>query len=210
MSFTLYGTQGSGSAAVEAALVHLGLDHRVVDAAPWQPGPGRDELLKVNPLGQIPTLVLPDGQVLTESAAILIRLGMAYPASGLLPAEPSQCIRGLVFIAANCYSAISVIDYPERWVADPDEFTCQRIKAGTRARLHKHWEIFADAFVRETPFLDGEEPGALDLLATVVSKWAGTRAYLLDHRPALLACVLSTEQHPRYAGVLARHWPAAQ
>jgi len=205
---TLYGTQGSGSAAVEAALAHLGLPHRIVDAASWQPGPGRDELLKINPLGQIPTLLLDDGQVLTESAAILIRLGMAYPESGLLPAEPSQAIRGLVYIAANCYSAISVIDYPERWVKDPDEATCERIKAGTRARLHRHWEIFADQFLGLTPFLDGEAPGALDLLAAVVSRWSGTRAHLREHRPALLRCVSSTEQHPRFAEVFSRHWPA--
>ena len=27
----------------------------------------------------------------------------------------AQALRGLVFIAANCYAAIGVIDYPERW-----------------------------------------------------------------------------------------------
>ena len=205
---TLYGTQGSGSAAVEAALVALGLPFELVDAASWKPGPGREALLRVNPLGQIPTLVLEDGQVLSESAAILIRLGMAYPASGLLPPEPSQVIRGLVYIAANCYSCISIIDYPERWVADPDDTTCERIKAGTRLRLHHHWELFADQFMTEAPYLGGAEPGALDLLATVVSKWSGARAHLREHRPSLFACFLRTEQHPRFAEVLARHWPA--
>ncbi len=207
---TLYGTQGSGSAAVEAALVALELPFKLVDAASWKPGPGRDELLRVNPLGQIPTLLLEDGQVLSESAAILIRLGMAYPASGLLPPEPSQVIRGLVYIAANCYVCITIIDYPERWVADPDEAACERIKAGTRATLHHHWELFADQFMADDskPFLNGAQPGALDLLATVVSKWSGARAHLREHRPVLHASFLRTEQHPRFAEVLARHWPA--
>ena len=205
--FTLYGTQGSGSAAVEAALVFLGLPHRVIDAASWKPGPGLDELKAVNPLAQIPTLRLEDGQVLSESAAILIRLGMAYPASGLLPPEPSQAVRGLVYIAANCYAAISIIDFPERWVTDPDEATRERIKAGSRVRLHHHWELFADQFMGLTPFLSGSEPGALDLLATVVSKWSGARAHLREHRPALFECFLRTEQHPRFAGVFAKHWP---
>ena len=54
--------------------------------------------------GQIPTLLLEDGQVLTESAALLIRLGMAYPASGLLPTEPTQCIRGLGMGRKPCRS----------------------------------------------------------------------------------------------------------
>ena len=54
---TLFGTQGSGSAAVEAALDVAGLDYRKVDAASWKEVPGLDELKRVNPLAQIPTLV---------------------------------------------------------------------------------------------------------------------------------------------------------
>ena len=68
---TLYGTKGSGSAAVEAALDIAALAYRKVDAASWKPSPGLDELRSVNPLAQIPSLVLDDGSVLTESAAIL-------------------------------------------------------------------------------------------------------------------------------------------
>ncbi len=37
---TLYGTKGSGSAAIEAALEIAGLPYRRVDAASWQPSPG--------------------------------------------------------------------------------------------------------------------------------------------------------------------------
>ena len=47
---TLFGTQGSGSAAVEAALDVAGLDYRKVDAASWKPSPGLEELKRVNPL----------------------------------------------------------------------------------------------------------------------------------------------------------------
>ena len=80
----LYGTQGSGSAAAEAALDIAGLDYRKVDAASWKESPGLEELKRVNPLAQIPTLVLDDGSVLTEVAAILIHLGLAHPQSGLV------------------------------------------------------------------------------------------------------------------------------
>ncbi|MDQ2736460.1 MAG: glutathione S-transferase, partial [Pseudomonadota bacterium] len=55
---TLYGIKGSGSAAVEAALEVAGLAYRQVEAASWKPSPGLDELKSVNPLAQIPTLVL--------------------------------------------------------------------------------------------------------------------------------------------------------
>jgi len=209
--YTLYGKQGSGSASSEAALEIVGAPYRIVETASWEPNDAFAELLEVNPLGQIPTLVLPDGSVLSESAAILIHLDSAHPEAGLLPrdlAARAQAVRGLVFIAANCYSAIGIIDYPERWCEDADAATQQRVRAGTRARLHRHWEMFADTFPAR-PYLGGKEIGALDLLAAVVSKWSGTRAHLEQVRPAFHETLLRIDAHPRVAPVFARHWPAS-
>jgi GST-like protein len=210
-TYTLFGTRGSGSAIAEAALVLLDADFRSVDAASWEPGPGRDELVRVNPLCQIPTLVLPDGAVLTESAAMLIHLGLAHPDSGLLPgaaARRAQALRGLVYIAANCYAAIGIIDYPERWCTDTDEATAKRIRAGSTQRLHHLWDVFADTFPAQ-PFLGGSALGALDLMAAVVSKWSGARKHLAASQPAFSALLAKIENDPRVAPVFARHWPPA-
>ena len=209
--YTLFGTKGSGSAAAEAALTLAAVEFKSVDAASWEPGPGRDELARVNPLCQIPTLKLPDGSVLTESAAILLHLGLTYPASGLLPpsaADRAQTLRGLVYVAANCYAAIGIIDYPERWCANPDEQTGKRIKAGATQRLHYLWEVFADTFPAR-PFLGGSRIGALDLLAAVVSKWSGSRKHLSSARPEFSALLARIESEPRVAPIFARHWPPA-
>src|SRR3954454_14869535 len=181
---TLYGTKGSGSASIEAALEIVGLGYRKVEAASWQPSPGLDELRRVNPIAQIPTLVLDDGSVLTESAAILIHLGLVHPESALLavdPAERAQQIRGLVYIAANCYAGIGILDYPERWVRDPDDAVRKAMQRRGRARLHELWEIFADQFPAR-PWLSGSRLGALDLLAATVSMWSGARQALASSR----------------------------
>jgi GST-like protein len=207
----LYGANGSGSAAIEAALEFAGLDYRIVNAASWEPGSALDALARVNPLLQIPTVELGDGSILTESAAILIHLGMAAPRSGLLSedaATRAQQIRGLVFIAANCYAAVGTADYPERWTTDTAEAAIEHVRAGARARLHRCWEMFDDQF-RGRPYLSGAAPGALDLLASVVSKWSGTRAHLRSARPEFLATLERIEQHPRIASIYARHWPPA-
>jgi GST-like protein len=208
--YTLYGSNGSGSAAVEAAFALIGAPCRVVATSSWEPNDAFTELLKLNPLGQIPTLVLPDGSVMSESAAILIHLAGVHRDSGLLPGDDSaraQALRGLVFIAANCYAAISIIDYPERFCTDADDAMKERIRAGTRARLHRYWEMFADLFPAR-PYLGGEAIGALDLLAAVVSKWSGSRAHLEKARPAFYATLLRIEAHPKVAAVFAKHWPA--
>jgi GST-like protein len=210
--YTLYGMKGSGSASTQTALEIAGAPYCIVETASWKPNEAFAELLKVNPLGQIPTLVLPDGSALSESAAILIHLGSAHPEAGLLPPDltaRAQAVRGLVFIAANCYAAISVIDFPERWCAeaDNDESVKERIRAGTRARLHRHWELFADLFPAR-PYLGGEQIGALDLLAAVVSKWSGSRPHLQKARPTFHETLLRIEAHPKVAQVFSQHWPA--
>ncbi len=209
--YTLYGKTGSGSASIEAALALAHAPYRLVETATWAQNDAYADLLRVNPLGQVPTLVLDDGSALSESAAILIHLGSVHADSRLLPGAPAQraqCVRGLVFVTANCYAAISIIDYPERWCADADgdEAVQERIRAGTRARLHRHWEMFADVFPART-WLSGESLGALDLLAAVVSKWAGTRQHLQRARPAFHETLLRIERHPDVAPVFARNWP---
>ena len=201
---TLYAAKGSGSAAIEAALRIADVPFRSVEAASWEPGPGLEELKRVNPLAQVPTLVLDDGMVMSESAAILIWLGLRYPQSGLLPADPGQVIRGLVYVAANCYSAIGIIDYPARFCAPCDDAMSARIRTGARSRLHDYWRVFADQFGSH---MNPGQPGALDLLAAVVSRWSGARAHLKETRPAFHAMLERVEADARTAAIFQRHWP---
>lgn len=204
----LYGTRGSGSAIAELGLTKAGVHYELRRASRWEADSAFDELLMINPLGQIPTLVLPDGSVLTESAAILVHLGLEHPTSGLLPVDPSaraQTLRGLVYVAANCYSMITVSDYPERFIDGGDEAAQKAVRSAARRQLHTAWEHFSDNFVA-APFLGGAEPGALDMMAAVVSRWSGTRAHMKTARPAFMQLLAAIEAHPTVAPVLARHF----
>jgi GST-like protein len=206
--YQLYGHRNSGAAAIEAALELCEIPYRFIDVESTPEA--AQALEKLNPLKQIPTLQLPDGSVLTESAAILIHLGLTFPRSKLLPYEAAkrdQIIRGMVFIVSNCYSAIGIIDYPERWLAEADESSRQNLMAGTRQRLHWSWEVFADQFSAEL-YLGDEMPGALDVLAAVISRWSGSREHLRTARPGFSAWLERIDRHPALAPVFARHWPA--
>jgi GST-like protein len=213
--YVLYGSRNSGSAAVEAALELAKAPYRIVSAATWDKTAAFEELKRVNPLHQIPTLVCPDGTVLSESAAILIHLGLGHPRAKLLPsnaAQRAQAIRAMVFIAANCYAAIGVIDYPERWHGKGDKSADERLRKGARRRLHKLWCVFADTFAADANskagFLFGTQPGAADLLAAVVSRWSGARKHLAKQRPAFHALLERIEAQPTVAPVIERHWGA--
>jgi len=205
--YTLYGTQGTGSCIIEIALQRCGVEWCQVDACSWEDRVGNEALARINPLKQIPTLQLPNGSVLTESAAILIHLGLQFPASGLLPEEPAQVIRGLVYIAANCYSAIGIIDYPERWTDSPDAQQHEQLISGTRRRLHGAWEVFADQFAEQL-FTPAQVPNALAIMAAAVSRWAGGRDALHQSRPEFARVLAQVDAHPNVEPVFARHWPS--
>jgi GST-like protein len=204
MPLTLFGSPGSGSAAVEMALRAASVEYEVVRASSWEPQSETKRLLEVNPLGQIPTLVLLDGTVLTESAAILISIALQYPLASLLPEAESEralAIRGLIFISANCYAAVSVSDYPNRWTTAKSHQAREQVRQAARKQLHRGWEIFADTFASER-LLSIERPGALAFLAVVVSQWSGSRAHLRESRPAFFEALGRLESHPRVAEVL--------
>ena len=142
------------------ALLRCGVSSQVKRASNWENDSGQAEQRQANPMGQIPRLLLDDGHVMTESAAILIELGWRCPASGLLPidaAARAQAIRGLVYIAANGDAAIGMIDHPERFTTGADAAERRRARQGARGQLHaltvlgeQHAEL-APVFVRHWP-----------------------------------------------------------
>ncbi|KFF82529.1 glutathione S-transferase [Pseudomonas syringae] len=207
--YTLFGTQGSGSAAIEIALRRCSVPFTLSEACGWEEGPGKEALRRVNPMMQVPTLVLADGAVLTESAAILIHLGLEHPDSGLLPgksAQRAQALRALVYIAANCYAAIGIIDYPQRWLAGSDDGLERLLEAGARTRLHEHWETFADLF-GDAGIWCCDAPGAVEILASVVTQWSGAREHLRNTRADFRALLLKVDAEPVVNAVIRRHWP---
>ena len=69
--YKLFGRAGWGSALVEAQLAWYGLPFAFEPVGDLFKEPdARSKLEKVNPLAQVPTLVMPDGTVMSESAAI--------------------------------------------------------------------------------------------------------------------------------------------
>jgi hypothetical protein len=83
--YIVYGSPGSGSVPVEAALSLIGTSYEVIGESVLRDVARNPAVFTVNPLGQVPVLVLPGGGVMTESAAILIWLADCHPDAGLAP-----------------------------------------------------------------------------------------------------------------------------
>lgn len=83
MSLVLYDCEGSGNCfKVRILLSFLGLSY---DSKFPAIHPADSELLQVNPLGQVPVLVLGDGRPIVDSAAILIYLAVSNSREDLYP-----------------------------------------------------------------------------------------------------------------------------
>lgn len=203
--YVLYGRPGSGSSAVEAMLALTGVNHDVVDIGKAD-AQALERLAALNPLGQVPVLVLPGGEVMTESAAMLILLADSHPAKGLAPApaDPRRAkfLRLMVYLSANLYMSCLRFYYPDRYTADPHGGAAVRRAAAERIGFE--WRVFDD-LVAPGPFALGEAMSAVDLYAAMLMDWADDREALWKRRPRLASIASAVATHPAVAPVWARH-----
>jgi len=209
MGFTLYGKAGFGSVCVEAALELVGADYEFVETDPLGDAESRQRVRSINPAGQVPALILPDGSIMTESAAILIWLGDRYPQADLapMPTAPGRAeyLRWLLFCASSIYSTFTLTDGPERFHSDSR--THKTLLAMADTRRSELWNLMNDAFQgRPGPFLLGDSMSLLDVYVAMMSHWDPGRASFAIAAPALLSAVEATEVNPIIAEIWARNF----
>ena len=209
MTYTLYGAAGSGSVPVEAAMTLIGLDYRVIEAVTWEGEAERDKVAAVNPMRQIPTLILPSGEVLTESAAILIWLTDAYPEARLGPtiADPrrGQFLRWMSFIPASIYSMFWVRDVPSRLVGD-DTAAQAQLRRRTAERIADCWRVM-ESQITPGRFLLGDDLSVLDLYVAVASRWTPRRMRFQAEAPRMAEVVERVDTLPALQAFWAERFP---
>lgn len=201
---TLYGRAGFGSAIVEivAALAGLKLDY--VEADPMTPE-GRAKLLPLNPMAQTPTLVLPDGSVMTESVAIALmmarRTGKLEPPAD--SPEWAQHLRWLAFLA-TIYATFWYADDPSRVLKAPEA------QAELKESLNEHrkrlWRILEDAAQDGDSFFRCGRT-ALDAFLAVMTRWSPRRPWFAAECPKLVRIADAVAAEPAAQPIIARNFP---
>lgn len=208
--YTLYTGKRSGAASVEVLIGALGLDVDLREAAPWTDpvGPYYEELKTVNPLAQLPTLVTPGGEILTESVAVLWTLLERHPSDWVPPPstrERASCLRWMQFAVSTIYTAVGIADYPERWTTATDEASRAAVRDGAVARMRLGWDIIAGAHSGGRFFL-GTRPYVCDIYFANLSRWWRMRDHLRARHPALCDAMERVDSLPEVAPVWQRHW----
>ena len=99
---TLYGAAGSGSIAVEAVLTLLNIPYLLIEAVTWEDEQARERISAVNAMRQVPTLVYAGGEIMTESAGIMIDLADRHLGSMLAPPLADPIRRQ--FFCGGCFT----------------------------------------------------------------------------------------------------------
>lgn len=170
--YKLYAREGAGSVVVEALLEEAGASYRVENVESGPDGRCPPSYYAINPLGQVPALVLPGGTVMTESGAIVIHLADQFTALKLAPpiGSPQRPIylRWMIYLAANIYMSDLRVYYPARYSSDPNHAAA--VKKAASAQMAKEWEVFAAA-LGNGPFILGRDPSAADFYAAMLATW---------------------------------------
>lgn len=207
MDYTLWGRPGWGSTIVEAQLELYGLKYRDEPVEDLFRTPGaREKLEKVNPLAQVPTLVMPDGSIMSESAAITLLLADVTGSESLVPGpgapERAKFLRWLVFLVANIYPTFTYADDPARFVsvnAARDPF-----RAATDAYAQRLWrQVEREA---GTPWFLGDRFSALDIYVDIMTRWRPKRGWFEIETPRLFAIARRADALPELANVWKRNF----
>jgi GST-like protein len=206
----LIGSLDCGSIIAEMALALTGMAYQTTDIPYLEDGPARRRLLSLNPLGQVPTLVLADGAVMTESAAILLYLDGISPHTGLIapPGAPDRAVflNRMIWLVAAVYPTFTYGDEPSRWThAGPAAGILRERTDKHRESLFLQWEqSFGPG-----PFARGATLSALDLYLVAMTAWRPKGGWFPKHTPRLMAAADAAAAHPTLAPIVARHRGAA-
>lgn len=207
-SYRLYAAKGGGSMIIEAAFAFTKLPLKVQNVEWSDLGWDSRTLKDINPLGQVPTLVLPDGTVLTESAAMILHLADRVKGYSLVPAATSphraSFLRWLVFLAAAIYPTFTYGDVPERWVGAPKEKGAGKALRTSTDEHRKMLLRFLETQAKGPYFL-GKTMSALDLYLWILATWRPGKDWLAANCPKLSAIAAKTAEQPACRKVMRRN-----
>jgi glutathione S-transferase/GST-like protein len=204
--YKVYGRTDTGSFAVEAVLAELEQPFERVLLSRERPIREQADYLAVNPRGQVPALVTPEGEVLTESAAIILALAERHPEGGLLPQEGSperaQLLRWLIFAAVNLYESDLRYYYSERYSTAPDALP--GIRAAAAAYFEENAALI-ESWLGEGPYLLGERFSLVDPYLAMLLSWHWDPEAFLPRVPKLQRLMQAVVARPRIAPLWAWH-----
>ena len=195
--YKLYGTTGTGTCAVKAALTEAGAPFEEVEVTTREKQHLTEEYRQINPRQQVPSLMLPDGSIMTEGSAMLLHIADAHPAVGLAPIpgtpERAQHDRWVICFSVNVYEGMLRNLMGERYTTDTNGK--QGVEEAARAYVDRHFSIFEET-LGDGPYFFGDKFSMLDIYMWMIAQWMDW-AWLEANCPKIVRLANTVKVRPK-------------
>jgi len=189
MTLKIYGDRVSGNCLkVKWTAEKLGIPYSWIQTDVRQAETRTPEFLALNPAGQVPIVVLPDGRVLAQSNAIILHLAEG---SDLVPKDAYQRAKMLEWMFWEQYSHepyIAVVRYHRSLLGKPASQIEPRLMERGHSALARMEQVLTS-----NPFLTGDALTLADVALVAYTRVAHEGDFDLSAYPAVKAWVAKVE-----------------
>ena len=185
MKMQVYGDSISGNCLkVKWTADHIGLAYDWIETSVIARATRTDEFLALNPVGQVPFVILPSGKPLAESNAIILHLAEDTP---LIPHDSYDRARMLQWLFWEQYSHepyVAVARFQVKYLGKPvDSLDAKLVERGAAALERLEQALSAG------DFLVGQRLSLADLSLVAYTRMAGDGGFDLTRYPAVSAWI---------------------
>jgi glutathione S-transferase len=170
---------------VHLALLEIGAPLRLEKVDFDQDAQHSPEYLRLNPRGQVPTLVI-DGKAYFESAALLLILAERHPESHLAPPPGSdtraEWYQWIAFFTNALGPTYRFWFYPQDLGAPEHP---PAVRDALRQKIEDAWALVDAHLASQGPYMLGASFSGVDLLATMYMRWSRNMPRPATEWPAL-------------------------
>lgn len=206
--YKLYWSEDSGALAPQILLEEINAEYERITLDLEQGEEAKSEYLSINPRGQVPALVKPDGTVITESAAICLHLSDCHPEAKLMPpaesSERAQAYRWLFFAASNLYEGVLRLYYSDRFTTDSDH--AESVKSSAREYIDYCWSLLENE-LNGGPYLLGQTYSLVDPYLLMLTNWHEEPDLLFTKNPKLRKLCETVRSRSAVQRIWSQHFP---
>jgi glutathione S-transferase len=204
----LYWALDSGALAPHILLEEAGAEYELSVLDMENADESSQNYLKINPRGQVPAMVLEDGEIITESAAISLHIADSHPAAELIPpmgsSERARVYRWLFYAASNIYEGVLRFYYTERFTTDENQV--DQVRESARLFIDYSWDLL-EKELGQGPYLLGDTYSLVDPYLLMLTNWHDQPENLFTNNPLLKRLCDAVKARPAVQRIWSQHFP---